>query len=135
MLHLAAHLLTLRAGLLALPDEKIFGEKVFGGLEDTLRVLREVAGAAAPTQLLQLEGKLASWGKPGLDSLEASRQNLAEFAESLQKMADSLELGAESQADWWLRASISQCRDALNDLESLATWSGLSFPSEVLTRL
>ena len=37
--NLAAHLLTLRQGLLALPDQKIVHPKLFSGLSDTLAVL------------------------------------------------------------------------------------------------
>jgi len=39
--NLAGHLLTLRAGLLALPDYKIPGTRVFQGLSDTLAVLSD----------------------------------------------------------------------------------------------
>ncbi len=39
--NLAAHLLTLRQGLLALPDQKIVHPKLFSGLSDTLAVLVE----------------------------------------------------------------------------------------------
>ena len=49
--NLAAHLLTLRAGLIALPDEKIMGPKVFDGLLDTLGILMDVAGETAPARL------------------------------------------------------------------------------------
>ena len=45
--NLAGHLLTLRPGLLALPDQKILGARVFDGLSDTLRILVEVGGGAA----------------------------------------------------------------------------------------
>ena len=39
--NLAAHLLTLRPGLLALPDEAILDSRLFDGLRDTLAVLAE----------------------------------------------------------------------------------------------
>ena len=39
--NLAGHLLTLRPGLLALPDQKILGPRLFEGLGDTLKVLAE----------------------------------------------------------------------------------------------
>ena len=42
--NLAGHLLTLRAGLLALPDDKIARPRVFDGIEDTLAVLADIAG-------------------------------------------------------------------------------------------
>ena len=42
--NLAGHLLTLRPGLLALPDHKILGARLFDGLSDTLRILVDAAG-------------------------------------------------------------------------------------------
>jgi len=42
--NLAGHLLTLSAGLLECPDQKILGPEVFSGLRDTLGVLKELAG-------------------------------------------------------------------------------------------
>ena len=56
--NLAGHLLTLRQGLLALPDDNILGARLFDGLSDTLRVLVDVAGDAAPAQLVQLQKEM-----------------------------------------------------------------------------
>ncbi len=49
--NLAGHLLTLRAGLEALPGQKILGARLFEGLSDTLRILVELAGTATSAQL------------------------------------------------------------------------------------
>ena len=56
--NLAGHLLTLRQGLLALPDDNILGARLFDGLSDTLMVLVDVAGDAAPAQLAQLQKEM-----------------------------------------------------------------------------
>jgi hypothetical protein len=58
--NLAGHLLTLRPGLLALPDQKILGSRFFDGLRDTLRVLEDTVGEAAPAQLAQFQTYLES---------------------------------------------------------------------------
>ena len=42
--NLAGHLLTLRPGLLALPDQKILGARWLDGLSDTLRILMDITG-------------------------------------------------------------------------------------------
>ena len=44
--NLAGHLLTLRPGLLALPDDSILGARLFEGLHDTLAALKDVAAGA-----------------------------------------------------------------------------------------
>ncbi|MDO8941569.1 MAG: cyclic beta 1-2 glucan synthetase, partial [Desulfobacterales bacterium] len=67
--NLAGHLLTLRTGLLALPDHRILGPRLFEGLSDTLRIVIDAAaadpagvapGAHAPAQLAQLQQDLES---------------------------------------------------------------------------
>ncbi len=62
--NLAGHLLTLRQGLLALPDHDILGERFFDGLRDTLRILVDTAGGAAPAGLAQLQEDLGSDSRP-----------------------------------------------------------------------
>ena len=42
--NLAGHLLTLRQGILSLPDKKIVGQQLFEGISDTLRILIDAAG-------------------------------------------------------------------------------------------
>ncbi len=67
--NLAAHLLTLRQGLLALPDQKIVHPKLFSGLSDTLQVLVDELAAEESTSGQHEEhiyGENASGGlKPG----------------------------------------------------------------------
>ena len=58
--NLAASLLTLRPGLLALADDKILGARLFAGLSDTLEGLQEAARGTAAAQLAQLQNELAA---------------------------------------------------------------------------
>jgi hypothetical protein len=58
--NLAGHLLTLRQGLLALPDDRILGSRVFEGISDTIRVLEDMDGKTASDQLVQLQKLLKS---------------------------------------------------------------------------
>ncbi|MEP7085398.1 MAG: cyclic beta 1-2 glucan synthetase, partial [Betaproteobacteria bacterium] len=58
--NLAGHLLTLRAGLVALPDEKIIGFPLLEGLSDTLHVLAELPDGPDPGRLAQLRKDLDS---------------------------------------------------------------------------
>ena len=63
--NLAGHLLTLRPGLLALLDRPILESRWLDGLGDTLGILEEAAGEAAPAALAQFRNALES----GLASL------------------------------------------------------------------
>ncbi len=79
--NLAGHLLTLRQGLLALPDDNILGARLFDGISDTLRVLVEIAGGSAPPQLarLQKEMELEDNSQPP-PTLAAARLRLERLA-------------------------------------------------------
>jgi cellobiose phosphorylase len=125
--NLAGHLLTLRPGLLALPDHKILGSRLFEGLSDTLRILVDAAGGAATPQLAQLQKDLESANDSRPATLAAARGWLARLAASAAEVAGNLAVGnatePESEAKWWAQALARQSRGALDELTFLAPWS------------
>ena len=137
--NLAGHLLALRQGLLALPDDNILGARLFDGLSDTLRVLVDVAGGSVPVQLAQLQKDLdlAAVSQPA--TLEAARlclDRLAALAEDVASASAASEAlsanpgfgpatGPEDQLRWWAHSFVRQCRDALDELMFLAPWTPL----------
>jgi cellobiose phosphorylase len=124
--NLAGHLLTLRPGLLALPDQKILGARFFDGLSDTLRVLEDAVGEATPAQLVQFQTYLESAYESRPTTLTAARLCLDRLATTADEVLASLKAAPESQANWWARALTRQCQDALADLILLAPWALLS---------
>ncbi len=110
--NLAGHLLTLRAGLMALPDQKILGAQWFDGLADTLRILEKATRGACPAQFTQLHMNLDS--RP--TSLAAIRLCLGQLLASATEVVESLDPNLESQAKWWADAFMRQCRNALDEL-------------------
>jgi cellobiose phosphorylase len=119
--NLAGHLLTLRQGLLALSDDQILGARFFDGLRDTLRILVDTAGGAAPAGLAQLQEDLGIESRPA--TLMGTWQCLNRLAASAAQVLGSLDASdSESQADWWARAFARQCQDALEELTFLAPW-------------
>ena len=126
--NLAGHLLTLRPGLLALPDQKILGARWFDGLSDTLRILVDITGGAegaAPAQLAQLQKDLASASDSRPTTLAATRQCLDRLAASAAEVVGSLDADpeiSESEAKGWARALARQCQGALDELTFLAPW-------------
>jgi cyclic beta-1,2-glucan synthetase len=128
--NLAGHLLTLRRGLLALPDDWILGPRVFEGISDTLRVLVDVEGKNVSDQLLQLQKLLKSATASPPTTLAAVRLCLDQLATSAAEVethcsASLLEADTESQAQWWAHALAGQCRAALDELTFLAAWISL----------
>jgi len=123
--NLAGHLLTLRPGLLALPDRRILEARWVDGLGDTLQILLDVAGEAAPVRLGQLQKELASASAVRPTTLAAARLHLDRLATSAAAVAGSLDGNPASQAKEWAHAFVRQCRDALDELTFLAPWASL----------
>jgi cyclic beta-1,2-glucan synthetase len=119
--NLAGHLLTLRPGLLALPDHPIFQTSFFDGIGDTLRILVDAAEGADATQLARLQMDLMSDRRPA--TLAATWSYLERLAASAAQAAESYETGdVESQANYWAGALVRQCRAALDELAFLTPW-------------
>jgi len=111
--NLAGHLLTLRPGLLALPDHKILGARLFDGLSDTLRILVDTAGGATPAQVVQLQEDLASASDSRPTTLTAARRCVDRLAASAAEVVGSLDGDPEDPkngAKWWARALARQCQ-------------------------
>ncbi|MCE5265265.1 MAG: cyclic beta 1-2 glucan synthetase [Deltaproteobacteria bacterium] len=117
--NLAGHLLTLRPGLLAIPDQKILGPRFFTGLGDTLKVLSDIA-AATPGMTIPLPlGKFEELLHATIDSPPVS---LAAAGRCFDQLAASAAEAAAAFADpgnplqEWTRALNGQCRAALDEL-------------------
>ena len=135
--NLAAHLLTLRAGLLALPDQKVLGAQLFDGLNDTFRILADSADGISPERsahsgIAQLRKGLESACNSVPETLTAARHCLEQLAASAALVIDSLDAPnaehgpdhgpePESETRWWADAFADQCRTALDDLMFLTT--------------
>jgi len=124
--NLAGHLLTLRPGLLALPDQKILGSRFFDGLQDTCRVLKDVVGQITSAQFAQFQQHLESACESRPSTLMTARLCLERLATFADEVLASLKEAPESPATWWAHALTRQCRDALDDLLFLAPWALLS---------
>ena len=131
--NLAGHLLTLRPGLLALPDQKILGSRFFDGLSDTVRVLEDAAGENTPAQLTLFQKHLESANESRPTTLTAARLCLDLLATTAEEVLANVKTGPESQANWWARALTRQCRDALDDLMFLSPWALLSASQDRLS--
>ena len=138
--NLAGHLLTLRPGLLALPDHKILGSRWFEGLNDTLSILADTAAGAvpggySPVGLAQLHKDLESATNSQPTTLVASRlcvDQLATSATEVVASVDALDANRESSLRWWARAFAGQCQAALDELTILTPWTELLSSQDIL---
>jgi cyclic beta-1,2-glucan synthetase len=104
--NLAGHLLTLRAGLLALADDPILPARLFEGLSDTLGLLGD-----APQMRAELEAACAVPPR----TLASARDCLERLAAGAADAA-----AAEGEAGGWAQALARQCREALDELAFFA---------------
>ena len=134
--NLAGHLLTLQQGLFELPGQKILPEQVFSGLQDTLRIIRDVAneggepadkslGGMQPSEFLMLIDQFWSELLSPPSKLSAGWQLLDRQAGATALMIDRLGPEADDDLLWWIRAYEQQLRDHLDDLILMVPWAML----------
>ena len=128
--NLGGHLLTLRPGLLALPDQPILGARWFDGLLDTLGILLEATGGTTPSLLTQFQAELEFACDSRATTLTAARLCLDRLTSRAEAFADSIE-AVEADVNGWGRTLARQCRANMDELLFLAPWVALpAAPSE-----
>ncbi len=130
--NLAGHLLTLRPGLLALPDHEILGAKLFDGLRDTMGILFDTLGSTMPPPLTEFRKEIESAVNSRPADLMSARQCLERLTKYAEESTTGYDAEPESEAAWWVQALARQCRGALEELTVLAPWSSLHSPSGTL---
>ncbi len=104
--NLSGHLLTLRAGLLGLADQKILPQRWLEGLHDTLSLLDDVQ--PGPNPGFDLESPPTT--------LSAASITLKKFADYAAQISVSEEASGGGAGPDWAQALARQCRDMLDDL-------------------
>ena len=89
--NLAGHLLTLRPGLLTLPDAPILGARVWDGLHDTLGILLDIVAGEIEDPLAQFRTDLASACLSPPVTLTAARLCLEQLTARAEAFVDSLD--------------------------------------------
>ncbi|WP_035052599.1 GH36-type glycosyl hydrolase domain-containing protein [Andreprevotia chitinilytica] len=136
--NLAGHLLTLRAGLLALADDRILSTRLCDGLSDTLRLLTDTADSAAAGLLAGFRRELETVATTSPTTLAATQSSLERLTASATELASRIADAAvvhndtvpesetkRQEAGLWAEALARQCREALDELTFLAPWLAL----------
>jgi cyclic beta-1,2-glucan synthetase len=121
--NLAASLLTLRPGLLALADDEILGSRLFAGLSDTLGCLMDAAQGAVGSQLARLQAELTGFCESPPTTLTGAQLDLERLESTVAGIADAFDSGSHREAKWWADAFACQCRMAREELTFLSPWS------------
>lgn len=133
--NLAASLMTLREGLIALPDEKFLGQRLLDGIADTAMVLMDVTEGNVPEELRQFMKNLdpdrmldreSDRSSPTEPTLCELKTYLERLVTSAWRVIKSFEADSQSEAAWWAQSLEKQCRDAVDELNMLTPWADLS---------
>ena len=132
--NLAGHLLTLRAGLLALPDHRILGAQLLDGLSDNLDVLTDVAtdsNEAFERSLAGLRAELVRAAAEPPETLAQANSLFLTLASCAAELANQTaadgglrdagdDRAPPGEAAYWALAFTRQCQDALDELDCFA---------------
>jgi len=130
--NLAGHLLTLHAGLLALPAHNIVSTRLFEGLADVLAILLDnfpepgsPGSGREPIANLQMQVAAAS-AEPRM-TLQDIFIRLSSLVSRVAGIHESLGPTAGAVATDWLNAFEQQCEEALGEIKHFAPW--VAFPT------
>jgi cellobiose phosphorylase len=119
--NLAGHLLTLGSGLREQAGEKIFTPRIFAGLRDTVRVLRNLARENAALATLDAELEKAPLNARAAFAL------LQRAAEQSAAIAASL-VNEGEEVKGWAQTLQRNCKEQLEDMLFLASWLAVPTP-------
>jgi hypothetical protein len=120
--NLAAHLITLKQGLLSVVDQPVTGPRLFEGINDSLNILIGEIGKIIPEPITRFRKYL-------LEVIGKPPQNLLFLQERLEKLTlltaeIEKHMSPDSGAEYitWVRKLSLNCRNAFNELNYLTPW-------------
>jgi len=134
--NLAGHLLILRAGLLELPDEKIFDSRLFDGLLDTSRVVMDASDSCNSESWKESIAQLIDQIRSACDSralsVSVTMHYLRDIEISIRNIIEKFDVDTNfiSHPDLyeWLKALFRQCQDAQGSITNSMPWAALPPP-------
>ncbi len=121
--NLAGHLLTLRPGLLALPDDPILPAHAFDGLRNTFELVATASQGAPTAAMERLRNTLEAACESPPATVADGRLILDRLVTESRVLAMAPAAATEREAGAWAAALADQCRDACDDLASVAPWT------------
>ncbi len=121
--NLAGHLLTLRQGLLALPEQPVVGGRIFNGGDTTVAILGDHAkgGFTDPLRRLHALLKVPATGDLWLMAVKSALEEAVGIAGGLKPPRDETGVGV---FPWMERLSV-QLKDHLDNLLRVIPWAAL----------
>ena len=122
--NLSGHLMTLRQGLLELPDHGILGERWLEGISDTFHVLLGAVVGTPPSQLVQFQEILESSIDSRPATLATAKRCLERLTGGAGEIIASFKGDGDGEPNRWARALERQCRVALDEVTCIGDVPG-----------
>jgi len=123
--NLGGHLLTLRQGLLAMPNEKIVDRKLFEGLSDTLRILLQEDSMVQKEALKDILKEIDNKASASLNLLEV-KNFLIHISDQYNTLSSGQDSMRSIQSKDWMEAFKNQITAALDEINILTPWHALT---------
>jgi cyclic beta-1,2-glucan synthetase len=120
--NLAGHLLVLKQGLLAIPNQKILGSKIFFGLRDTLRVLTDTLKDKDDKVLEQFCNELETACNDSEITCHKVKAHVEILIKSFDAVYDKLNNYPESETYRWKQLLDKQLEHTKQELQIFAPW-------------
>ncbi|QKE39681.2 MAG: cyclic beta 1-2 glucan synthetase [Ferrovum myxofaciens] len=122
--NLAGHLLTLRAGLRVLADDRVFGMKLLDGLQDTLMIFLDTMNGNSADLMAELRNELETLAAAPPNTTGELRAYLLRLEVGVFMLVKGAEVDTEgeSESSWWGQALTRQIRAILDELNHLIPW-------------
>ncbi len=118
--NMAGHLITLKQGLLALPDDAIVQESFFKGLADTVNVLLEYA--IENEILLTFRDELEKNYRDKIHKIKDIKGYIDQLEISFTSILSTLKPGADEHEEIWSQKVLHQITQQKNHIDALAPW-------------
>ena len=118
--NLAGHLITLKQGLLTIPDKKIISSTVFQGLADTVAILIDLNGSSEI--LDQFKEELKDIIESDIRNLEEAKDCIDELELSFATVNAQLKPDPSSESGWWAQKIILQIQQIKYELMVMVPW-------------
>ena len=120
--NLVGHLMTMKQGLLAIPNQKIINPKIFEGLQDTLRVLIDTLEENDIQLLKPFTVNLEKAWNHNLPSNKEVKFYLEELTKNFMAVIEKLNENREHETYRWKQTLSSQLKQANEEIQILAPW-------------
>ena len=120
--NLAGHLLVLRQGLLAIPDQKISCQKLFTGLQDTLFTLTTTMEEKDVALLEQFKTNLQATIDADLNTLPEIKSHIDVLQAGYMAVIEKLDENTESETWWWKQKLNQQLQQVSDEFKIFMPW-------------